>query len=447
MSLTVVIWLLMFIGLSAMAFKRPVYGVAMYMLTFFLSPPFWWWGAPIATIRWNLYGGIILLIAVTVSNPRPFASLAPKTQTVLKLGMAMFVNATIVHFLLADSLEISSGSYTLLWKFMLLVYLIFASVKTKSDFKIVMLAILIGAAYIGYEVTFNERGEIHNNRLEGIGAPGAGTANHFASLMVTILPLVAPFFLVGSTKERLLVIILAPLILNVVLLCNSRGAFLAAIASGIVFLAAAPREVRGKAIKLVLAGSVATFMLMGDTRILDRFMTTFAGEEERDNSAQSRFEFAKAGIALIKDHPLGAGGDGFKKVHGLKYLQKLGVSNEMKALHNGYLNEACEWGIQGLALRISFYFVIMFAVWKSLRQRDTTRRVSQDEMFFMLAGCSFLSGCTALLVTSLFGDHIDSEWGLWLVALMLAYMTLTRMSAPSPVGLDQQPASPHPNQA
>jgi len=421
MSLTLLIWLFLFFVMTAMAFVRPTFAVAVYMLTFFLSPPFWWWGDAIAGYRWNLASGFILLSAVAISQPPKLKEIDPQIRRVFKVALLIAVNATLVHFLLAEKPEISIGPYVELLKMMLLLYLIFATVKTTGDLRFVIIIIALGGAYIGYEVTINERGKLSSGRLEGIGAPGAASANHFASLMVTILPLVGPLFLAGNLPQRVLAVIAAPFILNVVLMCNSRGAFLAAIASAVVFVVAAPKDIRVKSIKLILAGSLVTFLLAGDPRILERFWSIFVSAEERDSSAQSRIEFAKAGIAVIKDYPLGSGGDGYKRVHGLDYLLKLGIAQENHSLHNGYLNEAVQWGIQGGVLRLAFFYLAMMAVWQSLKR---TRSYSPGASFERLAACSFLSGTTALLVTSLFGDHIDSEWGIWLIALMLAYLTL-----------------------
>ena len=440
MSLTLILWLILFVGLAAASFVRPVYAIALYMLTFFLCPPFWWWGNPIEGYRWNLYAGIFLLLATVMSLDKSTLQLNFKVKLGLRVALLMVVNATFVHLAIAGGSEISADSYVLMAKFVLLLILIFMVVKTKSDLKIVMIALLLGAAYIGYEVTVNERGYIDANRLEGIGAPGAKSANHFASLMVTVMPLVAPFFLVGKLKEKILAIVAAPFILNVILLCNSRGAFLAAIASGIVFLASAPKDIRGKATKLIIAGSFATFLLMGDARILDRFATTFVAEDERDNSAQSRIDFAKAGLAMVGDYPLGGGGDGFKKVHGVKYLRKLGISDEAHAIHNGYVNEACEWGIQGILLRGGLFALAMLATWEVLKfpknesleddeSNDATIDELNDATFDKLTGCALLAGCSAFLVTSLFGDHLDSEWGIWLIAMMFAFVALNQIES------------------
>ena len=422
MSFTLLVWLALFILCAAASVAiRPVYAVAGYMLTFFLCPPFWWWGDPIGGYRWSLYSGLILLVATLIASPRQISTLPPNQQRVFKISWLMVLNATFVNYLLSADLESSTEAFFLLAKFMLLLYLLFAAIKNRDDLQITMISILLGAAYVGYEIVFNDRGEIVGNRLEGVGAPGASTANHFACLMVVILPMVAPFFLVGKMWQRLLVIVCAPLILNVVLLCNSRGAFLAAIVSAIVFMISAPSQVRGKVIKVVAAGSLAAFLLMGDARIMERFMTTFASAEDRDNSAQSRFDFAKAGLAMVADHPLGSGGGAFKKVRGLKYLQKLGVANEYKAIHNGYVTEMASWGIQGGLLRIGLLVTVLFAMWKSLRASEPQNR---EEMFDSLTACSLLAGLSALLISSCFGDHLDSEWGIWVAALMLALMAL-----------------------
>ena len=421
MSSTLILWLLLFAGLTLAAFKRPAYAVAGYMLSFFLCPPFWWWGGPIEGIRWNFYSGLVLLAVVLLSSPRKIGSLEGNSRRVFLIAVFILANATFVNFALASNTEISTEAYFLLAKFFLLCYLIYASIKSKFDMQIVMMSMILGAAYIGFEVTVNERGELEGNRLEGVGAPGANTANHFASLMVAVLPLVAPFFLVGNIYYKSLAVICAPLIVNVVLLCNSRGAFLAAIMSAIVFLAMAPKGVRKKAWVVVIAGGIGTFMLMGDARILDRFMSTFAAEEERDSSAQSRVELVKAGLDMIADYPLGAGGDSFKKVHGVKYLIKRGISNVPKAIHNGYLNETCGWGIQGGLLRVAFFGFAIFATWRHLKDSP----VDPETEFERLAACSFMAGLSALLVTSLFGNHLDSEWGMWMVGLMVAVIAIT----------------------
>jgi len=422
MSLTLIIWLLLFAGLAIAAFTRPVYAVSLYMLTFFLSPPFWWWGDPIEGYRWNFISGCILL-GVSMMAPKPIVK--GRTRTIFLVSLAIIVNATLVNFVLAGNSKESADAYSLLLKFFALTYAMYRTIRSTKDLQIVMLSILLGATYIGFEIVVHDRGDIVQNRLEGVGAPGATTANHFASLMVIILPMVAPFFLVGKTWMKILVVCLAPFIINVVLLCNSRGAFLAAITSAVIFIVTAPKDVRAKAMKTIAVGAFGVFLLLGDVRIVDRFLTVFVSAEERDSSAQSRLDFWKAGLAMIGDYPLGAGGHGFKKVHGVKYLRNSGVSDVARAVHNGYLNEACEWGIQGLIMRLFWFYLVMRLGWSCLRLRSD----EETDRFITLTQIAMLSSLSAFLVTYLFGDQNSSEWGYWIMALVLAVATLHEHSS------------------
>ncbi|NQU20251.1 MAG: O-antigen ligase family protein [Candidatus Nealsonbacteria bacterium] len=404
-----------------LALRKPAWGVALYMLTFFACPPYWWWGESLGDYRWNLYGGVILLVAVLLSRLSAEDDGGEKSRGqrwVIWTSIAILANATLVHFLLAADHEVSADSYTLLAKFVLLFLLIVAATRTLADLRIILLAIVLGAGYIGYEATINDRGQLSGGRLEGIGAAGVDDANGCASLMVTVLPIAGVLFLTGRRWEKLLMLPVAPFIINVILLCNSRGAFLAAIASAVVFLSVVPPPARKQAIKLLALGAVAVWLLLGDPRIIERFTTTFASEEDRDSSAAGRIEFWKSGLAMVADHPFGAGGDGFKKVHGPEYLARRDV-HEARAIHNGYINEACEWGIQGLILRLCFVAGAAVLVWytiRSCRKRDATDG--------MLLGAAVLASMAAFLVTCLFGDRLDSEWGYWVPALAVGFARL-----------------------
>ena len=422
LSLTLAVWFLAFGALAVLTFRRSVWAVGLYMLTFFACPPLWWWGRPVADYRWNLYGGIALLAAVACSRLLGKASVedaqTPEGRRLGWLAVLLLVNATLVHLLLASS-AVSTDSYLKLAKFVLLFVLIINAVRTRADLRLLLVMLVVGAGYIGFEVTLRDAGSIEGNRLEGAGAPGATDANHCASLMVTILPLAGMLFMIGRRWEKLLALALTPLILNVILLCNSRGAFMAAIASGILLFVAAPSETRRKAAKVLALGAVAAWLLLGDPRIVERFMTAFAGEEDRDSSAAGRLLFWQAGLAMVADRPLGSGGDGFKKVHGTKYLAKIGIHEDVRAVHNGYINEACEWGIQGLILRLAFLGSAFLCVWRAARLYS---RAGDETMGLLGAGIA--ASMTAFAVTSCFGDVLDAEWGYWMVAIAAIYWRL-----------------------
>lgn len=417
MSVTLLAWLVLFSALSAMAFVRPAWGVSLYLLTTFLCPPFWWWGGPIAGYRWTLYSGWIFLVAVLCSMGSFGARDPRESRRVGWFALAMLANAVLVHLLLADNWDISFRPLQLMAKFVLLMFLISASVRREADLRIVLWSLLLGAAYIGYEVTINDRGKIVSGRLEGIGMPSANSANDLASLMVTLLPLTGPLFVAGRPWERLLVCPIAPLIVNVLLLCNSRGAFLACITTAVTFLLTAPSGVRRQCYLVVALGIVATWMLMGDPRIMERFMTTFADPEQRDQSAAGRLDYWKAGLRMLADHPLGSGGDGFHDVHGPKYIKAIAdVDFTARSVHNGFINEACDWGIQGFALKMAFLGSGLALAWR------TSRRCAAAGLdLYGMLGVSVFSGTVGFLITCLFGDFLDNEWGYWMAACSIGY--------------------------
>jgi putative inorganic carbon (hco3(-)) transporter len=421
MSASVIVWVATAAILLLMSVRRPVWAVALYMLTFFAAPQLWWWGDDIPQLRYALWAGVILLFATVFASQTQDDGAEHPRMGSHKAAVFMAVNATLVHLVLAVNRGISLNTYTELIKYSLLFYLLHLAIRDRRDFRIALVTLALGGFYIGWEITINGRGDISGSRLEGVGAPGADTSNGLASLMLTILPLVGSLWVQGTWKHKALAIVSAPLILNVLLLCNSRGAFLGLIGAGVAFLIVARGQTRKRAFKTLALGAVALFLLLGDPKILERFSTTFVGSEARDNSAASRLEFWRAGIRMLEDYPLGAGGAAFKEVLGRRYLATIvGEENaEARSLHNGFLTEATDWGIQGLAGKVLFLGFALVALYRTMERCRKENRTSDA-----LIGLSIWASAAGLLITCLFGSFLASEWTFWLVAIAVRYSQL-----------------------
>ena len=419
MSLTAAVWVGVFAALAILSLGRPVWAVSLYLLTFFAAPHLWWWGDEIPAARYALWTGVVLLLAVPLYLARMKEETGRRFTIVHGAAIVMAVNATLVHFALASHPEISIDNYVELLKYVGLFLLIWAAVQDKRDFRIVLTSIALGAAYIGYEVTINERGYFSAGRLEGVGAPAADSANSLADVMLTMLPLIGCLFIGGTKRARLTVLIAAPLALNVLILCNSRGAFLGLIGAGVAFLMVARGPTRKKAVRALALGTVALYLLLGDPEIFSRFITTFAGSEERDASAASRLQFWQAGLAMLADYPLGDGGGAFKYVHGGKYLAQVAGVDDDRSLHNGYLTEATDWGVQGLFLKLLFMGTALAAAYKTSKLCRHQNRLDDA----LIGICVFVSGA-ALLIHCLFGSFLSNEWGYWVAALLVRYSEL-----------------------
>lgn len=426
MSATALAWVAVAAICVLMAFRRSAWAVAFYMMTFFAAPHLWWWGRDLPSLRYAVIAGLLLLGSLFIERsrhadepPRPFGA-------VHRAAIAMAVNATIVHFVIGSTPSVSIDNYVEMLKYVLLFFLLCYAIRTKDDMRIVLMAIAIGAAYIGYEATINERGSFVRGRLEGIGAPAADTSNSLASVMLLALPLIGSLVVGGKVTHWITVGIGAPLVLNVVLFCNSRGAFLGLIAAGLTVLLLSRGETRKQALKALGLGAVALYLLLGDPKILDRFATTFVGSENRDASAAGRLEVWQAGLLMLADYPLGDGGGSFKSVRGNQYLREVaGDRLADRSLHNGYLTEATEWGIQGFALRMIFIFAACaYAYRANVYSREQGR--ANDA----LIGICFIAALVGFMVSAVFGSFLSNEWSYWIIAILVRYGDL--YGAPSP---------------
>lgn len=435
MSLTAIIWALLALVLLAASIVRPVWSVALYMMTFFAAPHLWWWGRDLPSLRYAYLAGFALLVAVVIHSGNRTRGADRTARVTAIAGLAMVLNATFVHYVLTDIPLVSFDTYLELIKFVLLYFLITAAVRDRSDLAIVVVSLALGAAYLGYEVTINERGNFKAGRLEDVGAPGADTANGLASMLLLILPVIGSLFIGGTRWHKALVMIAAPLALNVVIMCNSRGAFIGLIGGGLVFLFLARGPSRKHAVRVLALGATALYLLLGDPEILERFTTTFVGAEERDRSASSRIEFWKAGAVMVADYPLGAGGGAFKFVYGSEYLARVGSLQQARALHNGYLTEATDWGLQGLGLKLLFIGSALVLAYRTMKRCREEHR-SEDA----LVGIAYIAAMSSFLIVCMFGSYLASEWTYWMVALLVRYAQIyapvpaagTAEAAPAP---------------
>lgn len=434
MSLTAAIFVALYMILvPASILHRPVWAVALYMLTFFAAPHLWWWGDDLPSLRYALIASFVLTVAVVLKRD-PEGGQRFRFFHGAALGMA--VNATLVHFLIASTPSVSWSNYVELLKFVLLFFLLWWAIQDKRDMRIVLIAIAIGAAYIGYEITVNERGEFSGGRLEGVGAPGADSANSLASLMLITLPLTGSLFIASRLWEKLVVVVSAPLALNVLLLCNSRGGFLGLIGAATSFLLVSRGATRKRALRTLALGAVALFLLLGDPEIMQRFSTTFVGSEDRDRSAASRLEFWQAGLAMLNDYPLGDGGGAFKYIHSGRYLSEIAGLNEDRSLHNGYLTEATSWGVQGLTLQLILIGGALVAAYKTSNRCRLNGQIESA-----LIGVCVVVATAGLLIHCMFGSFLGNEWGYWLVGLLVRYSELYEPSRDEASGTLERAAS------
>ncbi len=421
----ITIYVVLSAALILKATQRPIWGVAYYMLNFFAQPNYWEWGNPLnhpGILRWSLYSALFLVVVVLIQPSKiRFKSDRDMSRTTLLL-ILLLANAGLVHVAFAYNRTISWEVLNLLLKYSLFYYLTLQCIRSPRDFILLLTFFALGLGYWGFEGKFVGVTLI-SGRLERFGGPGCSNSNELASITATLLPMIGGLLFLVKGMWRVFLVFTTALSLNILMLCNSRGGFIGLITAAFTLPILTTGKVRRLAINSLLAGAVATLLLAGNPQIMSRFITTFFADSEARGQAmldemnkESRLIFWGAATQMLIDHPLGSGGNGFKAGKGNPYLAAAGVPDRFRSCHQGYLEEAMSWGIQGLLLRLGFLVSAGLAALKASRFRA---RIGDTNVSF--AGVCILGGFSAMLVTSMFGDFLQMEWGFWLVITAVAY--------------------------
>jgi O-antigen ligase len=125
---------------------------------------------------------------------------------------------------------------------------------------------------------------------------------------------------------------------------------------------------------------------------------------------------------MLSEHPLGAGGEAaFKSDLGFAYLANLNQPN-FRAVHNGYLDIACGWGVQGFCL----YVGVALCSWLQVARLRRWAKRQEDSEALMMAVCLQAIFVGQFLATT-FISSLDNEWMTWIFALCLASEVFMRI--------------------
>nr|WP_321399881.1 O-antigen ligase family protein [uncultured Desulfobacter sp.] len=433
MALTSLLWICSFLLLALMSFiSRPVWSIILYLMVYFFHPNYWWWGRAFRSpsLRWSLFAGIICIIvyfynryvkADSYSNTQQSSLLNSRVINALVLGLAL--NYVFVHFLLAEVPIISEPLFSAGLKFLILFVLMRYLVQSTEDLFKILIVVLLSLGYLGYQIKMNGVGQMVSGRIEFIPLPSAENSNFAASLIILFLPsLGAYFFCVKNKIYKAISLLALPFVVNLLLLCSSRSAWLGTISGGLFLVGKSKKKEWRILFIAILLALVGLSALARDGRIFERFESIFIEDnDQRDSSASNRLIFWQAGLEVIRDYPLGSGGNAFKEVRSIDYLPKYGYDG-YKAVHNGYLAFTINWGIQGMAMYLLLAASIVIPCIRASNYLLTNKGLYHESFL----GKTLVAGFIAFSVDGVFSNTIDNEWGIWMLALMYAYTVLVQ---------------------
>jgi hypothetical protein len=356
----ILVYLVTFGG-SIAALRYPLIGLQVYVGLAVLRPQF------IFGFAGDLSGlSFIVGVAVLVGWAlKGFGSWRLGRGGAVVLALLMFV----AWFLLASSqaLEpaLSYGSVVELSKLVLPFLVGVTLMEGEKDWRPMLWTIVLCQGYVGFEQHLNYLWKGLNTAADGFGGMDN---NCFGVSLVTVLgPAVALMISSKTWYGRCLAGACAALILHTTLLTFSRGAMVGLLAVAITAFVMMPKRPKHLG-ALVLIGLLSARFI--GPQLADRYSSTFASEEERDVSAESRVDLWKSCLEVIQAYPILGVGPANWRVIAARYGWPEG-----KSAHSVWMETGAEVGIPGALFLMLFFGAAATKLWPVARapQTETNR--------------------------------------------------------------------------
>ncbi len=407
------------IGLLATLFRHPIYGLYTYMWAFYLSPPTVWWGNFLPSVRYLFLAAIATGVSILVTqrgkvrreNPQPWFRTPPGKAVVFGV---IWICA---QYLWAVNQQVHLTGIEVFLKHGIvfaLVYTILSDTKAIERFAMVH---VLGCAWLGY-VALGASG----GRLENLGG-AVNNSNLLGSHTATAV-LFAAMFIVGSKdSRRWIAILVVPFILNIIILTQSRGAFLALMCGGLAAYLLVPQSNRRL---FMIAGSLGlvVFISLASNSFITRMdslkeaiLGTDVATASEDGQADrdKRLDIAKGGIRIALDYPLGAGYRGTGRLSSRYMPAHVLNSDGQRGAHNTFVGVLAEFGFPGA---IVYLLLVLYAI----RTLLYLKRLDQINLpvEYARSRAAIGSALVAVFVGGQFSNFYQAEVHFWLFAMLAA---------------------------
>lgn len=344
----VLVTLIVFAGLPFI-FKRPYFGVLMWVWISVMNPHTQAWGFAKTFPFAAIIGGVTLVSLVFTRQPKNL----PLTHTTwVLIFFVLWMNVTTITALYPDEAYIQ---WAKVMKIMLMTFVTFMLIKTKEHVQLLIWVIVISLGYYGVKggiFTIRSGG---GERVWGPEGTFIGGNNEIALALIMTIPLM--HYLQTSVQK----LWARHAFTGAMLLCAiaalgsySRGALLAITAMG-MFLWFKSRHKLGLALLGIMAiPPLLAFMPEQWSQRMDTINTY-----EEDESVQGRFNAWWMAFNLAKDHPLVGGG--FEVTAPELFYRYAPNPLDIHAAHSVYFQALGEHGFVGLGL----YLLLGFLTWRT----------------------------------------------------------------------------------
>ncbi len=411
MPITAIVFLILFVVGIFLALKKPINGLHLYFFIFYLHPPGKYWGSFLPEIRWSLIVALVTLISTLIWEKDKFDWVKFK-ESKLFIVFYLFL---LLQLTWALSFDLQLYYVSMFGKFLMLYALMCIIIKTEKDIVAIIVTNLLGCAYMGWLALSMHSG----GRFETVGSPALTGANLMGMHVASVLITAAIILLCKYKKKQFLILIPLPLVLNLVLLTQSRGALLALCVSGLFLYIFATKDIR-RPLKLYGGAGILSIAMLIGPDMLDRISQVSDADEAKnmDKSAYSRIVIIEAQLDMFSENRfLGHGHRGTLILSPLyvteEYMTKAkGTGESVRASHNLTMSILVDHGLIGFFL----YFGVFYLCFKKIKLvRDNAE--ADCNLRVILLG--LLTSLVCMLTASQFSNSLVLEISIWLIALIV----------------------------
>jgi hypothetical protein len=412
-------------GLYAIVFVAPVWGFYLYQVIYFLNPSSRWWSASIPNISYSFVTFLLTLSVFLFTQKNHQLNTVGKMPE-FKWFVLLFFTYLMVTFV-AISQEIHGRYVFDLFKLLLIMYVAYRLIDSEKKIEFALLFYLLGCSYIGYEAFAVGRNEF--GRVEGIGTVDAPEANGTATAIAPAISILLYYGWRGSLKIKILVAIGGALIVNGLILINSRGAFLGAAAGAIYFIFymifskyKLPKQ--KIMLVLILLVGIAGVVRFTDDMFWERMGSIQKSSISDKESGASRVQYWLKTFDMLDDSPLGLG------IYGYQIVSPLYLTEEQieKAKREGYSGRAVHsmW-FQALSeigwLGAGFLLCLLLSIYKHMRRAKKHAVFNRDYiMYYRLITVE--SALISFMVAGSFINAFRAEIFYWLILFCICASTI-----------------------
>ena len=388
-------------------FQPPVAATAYVLFVTFV--PHWLWRTtlPDPTFPFQKYIAVAGLAAFALNGF--FGSTRCLTG---RISMACGVGFLVLSWIsaLSSIAPVDSWRYMdLIWKMVLMTFLVARLLNDPKSLKVAAYLAVIAIGWNAYEIN-----QLHYQRgFTLIQSFRWSFLDSNTYSLVQLLSAASAMAVGVCTKNNIIrfgAMVVAALTTNAIFILASRGAMLGLAASTTALLWLMPKS--RQTLTVVGLAFLGGATLAGPS-VVKEFSTIFADEEDRDASAESRFDLWSVGVSLTAENPaLGVGPDAGKYAVAQRYPSAVG---RRKSLHNLPLEISTSCGLPASLMYTAMFFLPMWTAARGARRR---RKLAGDTV-----GCLQLMGCVALVgywVGSLFNSGSLIEPAYTFLAITIA---------------------------